>query len=74
MRSESEGILHEQGNKSLVRILEQDGKGVPRIPENVVVLSFDLIVDGETEYEVLLGLDHGRLKMAELVVPVHRGI
>jgi len=31
----------------------------------------DLIVDGATEYEVLLGLDHGRLKMAELVGPVH---
>jgi hypothetical protein len=32
--------------------------------KNVVVLSFDLIVDGEMEYEVLLGLDHGHLKMA----------
>lgn len=46
LRSVIENLPNEGGEASLITILKISGKPAPRVPTEVVVVSFDLIVEG----------------------------
>lgn len=66
--AEPEGLLHIQGQASLVKVPEEEGKGLYPFEKTKEPHS-DLVVYGATKNKVLLHLD--LLKMAQLANPIY---